>query len=195
MKSPADSSLHHSPSAKAYGGPKSSNPEGSGHQEALVQQVCHALTSPTPGPNLLPQDQLLQKLSDAGKSNRSSIISSRHEIHLEAFIQRLNHILHLFDEFSLRETFENIVSGHKVDDISITELMLALALGATYTGTQPHSVHLEMYIRGRLKLSTFDQWSNDLSMMRILILIVLYHLIMFPESTSYFLGTAEPRFR
>jgi hypothetical protein len=117
-------------------------------------------------------------------------MSAKNEVHLEAFIQRLNHKLHIFDEFSLRENFQNAVSGKHWDEVSSTELMLALALGATYTGTQPHSVHLEMYIRGRWLLSTLDQWSNDLWMMRVLLLIALYHLSIFPESSSYFLDLA-----
>ncbi|KAE8448972.1 hypothetical protein EG329_008768 [Mollisiaceae sp. DMI_Dod_QoI] len=159
-------------------------------QERLVDQACLALSSTTQGPNILGPDQLRHKLNEIENSTRPFKISSRHGVHLEIFIQNFNHLLHLFDEFSIRESFQHVVEEHVLNAEASIELILALAIGATYMGSQPLLIHLEMYIRSRVQLSMLHGWSDDLWMMRILTMIAIYHLNMFPDSACHFLDLA-----
>ncbi|KAF8855949.1 hypothetical protein BDZ45DRAFT_745954 [Acephala macrosclerotiorum] len=166
----------------------SSVPISSG--ETLVEEICLALSFPTLGSNVVTRDQFKQKIASLERSSQSFEILLGYEVLLEAFLQNLNHILHLFDEFRLRENFQNALVNPKVEEELSSELFLVFALGATYVDILDPSLHLDLYIRGRVLLSALKSWSDDMWMMRILLLIALYHLKMFPSSTPHFLDIA-----
>ncbi|CZR59466.1 uncharacterized protein PAC_09358 [Phialocephala subalpina] len=160
--------------------------------ESLVEEVCQALSrsATVPGPNILNHHQLQQNLEIIENSSQPFQIHLGYEVHLEAFAQKFNHIIHLFDESRLRENFDAAIKGSAIHEELMIELFLAFALGATYTEVQAPSLHLEMYLKGRVLLSTLQTWSDDMWMMRILVLVALYHLNMFPSSVFHFLELA-----
>ena len=113
-----------------------------------------------------------------------------YDSYLEAFLSNLNNILYIFDESSLRQKFlKAMTSSEKLDMESSIEFSLALALGASYIDTHEPTVDLAIYLRGRVLLSTLVQWSGDLWMMRVLVLITVYHINVFPSSAYCFLGS------
>lgn len=154
----------------------------------LVEEVTLAFSFPDRAPDIVNQDKLRNVLDSVERSSQSFEVLPEYRRYLEAFLQKLNHILHLFDELRLCQNFQNALTDTTIDEELRSELFMVFALGATYADTPDQSSHLDLYIHGRVLLSGLKSWTDDMWMMRILLLIALYHLSMSPSSESHFLG-------
>ena len=114
------------------------------------------------------------------------------EPYLDGFLQEVNHFLYLFNEFDLRQTFQEFFNPHLVPKQEETEIevLLVMALGAKYSGLYGDEVHLDWFKDARTKIFPISQCklSYELPLMRIVVLLSLYCIDASLENSRQFLG-------
>jgi len=96
--------------------------------------------------------------------------------YLEAFLEKLNSFLYLFDESDLRKDFQYFVltNGCLPGLGSVAELYLVLALGAKLSSPDSTKAYLDLYARTSNSLSN-SKWGKNLWVMRMLTLLSACH--------------------
>lgn len=95
------------------------------------------------------------------------------ELLFESFLQTINHVLFLFSEFELRQSFRP--SEYMPEQDFPIDMCLVLALGAKYSITQADGTQNEWYTKARLRLLSED-FEDDMWMMRVLTMICIFEI-------------------
>lgn len=156
-------------------------------QETLVDRLREDKFSDTHRHGRVHQGQPNGRVPNRQTCELFSADRSEVDRHLDAFIQRLNHSLYLFNESDLRETLR--VSGSSSPkQVSLVELCLSLALGAVFNSSEGEGGHVKWYTKARMQLGQVEVSIDSLEMMRISALLCLYRIESSFSSSLQMLG-------
>jgi hypothetical protein len=156
-------------------------------EESILEEVFQALLPDSRLPGPVTPDYFMDKEAHMQMLDPSSSLSSAMGLYLEAFFLNFNHILYLFNEPDLQETFRNVLERQVNKHDALAELYLCLALGAGQRRARGESIRNKMYRKSLMHFTLLRKWNDATRLMRFLTLLCLYHFDLSVDSSQQFI--------
>jgi hypothetical protein len=150
---------------------------------SLMDEVFHVVF-PDSKVSILPGDLQADDVEVFDQPSESQSV----ELFFESFLQNVNHVLFLFSEFELRQSFRP--SDCLPEENLPVDMCLVLALGAKYGVAQLNGIQNEWYAQARRRLVS-KGFQDDMGMMRVLTMICIFEVKDDIDVSYRFLGEKQ----